>query len=128
MADTYTAPTAPRHLNVTGSRFWHEFCTDWGLEDTGDKELLRLACEALDRSTQARKLLRTEGLTYLDRFNAPHPHPAVNIELRSRTAAVNIVKQIQQARLTAERLEAAERKRLEVTPARRGGGGTRRHG
>ena len=63
MADEYTAPAAPRHLNVTGARFWREFCTDWELEDTDDLELLRLACEALDRATQARKIVRTEGLT-----------------------------------------------------------------
>lgn len=127
MADDYTIPAAPRHLNVTGARFWREFCADWELEDTDDLELLRLGCEALDRATQARKILRTEGLTYRDRFNAPHPHPAVNIELRSRAAAASIVKQIQSTRLAAERLDEAERKRT-APPARRSGGGTRRHG
>lgn len=128
MAD-YTAPTAPRHLNVTGARFWREFCTDWELQDTDDLTLTTAACEALDRATQARKILRTEGLIYRDRFDTPHPHPAVNIELRSRTAAASIVKQIQQTRLAVERADEAERRRTNAAlPARRSGGGTRRHG
>ena len=127
MAD-YSAPTAPRHLNVIGARFWRDFCADWELEDTDDLELLRLACEAFDRSTQARKLIRTEGITYTDRFGSPHPHPAVNIELRSRAAAASIVKQIQQTRITAERAEEAERRRLAASEPARRGVGTRRHG
>jgi phage terminase small subunit len=104
MAD-YMAPPAPRHLNVTGSRFWRAFCTDWELQDADDLETLRLGCEALDRANQARKILRTEGLTYRDRFDAPHPHPAVGIEMRSRIAASSIIKQIQQTRLAVERAD-----------------------
>jgi phage terminase small subunit len=126
LAEEYQPPHPPPHLNATGARFWESFASDWALEDTDDLELLRLACEALDRATQARKALRREGLTYVDRFGAPHSRPEVAIERQARTSAAAIVKQIQTARLTIQRLEDAANRENE-SPARRGGG-TRRHG
>ena len=108
----YTVPPAPRHLNATGKRFWAEFCSDWELADTDDLELLRLACEALDTATKARKALRVAGsLTYTDRFGAPHPRPEIAIERQARTQAAALVKQIQQARQAAERQDRIERER-----------------
>jgi phage terminase small subunit len=125
MAD-YEAPPAPRHLNATGARFWAEVCVDYELTEHDDLELLRLAAEALDRARQASRILRDEGLQIRDRFGVPHAHPMLSVEARSRSAAVAIVKQIQQLHLALDRQEAIERRhreRLErPRPARRGGG------
>jgi phage terminase small subunit len=78
-------PTPPEHLSARSRRLWTTTLDTYDLEPT-EVETLRMALEARDRAEQARKALRREGLTYQDRFGAPHAHPAVAIERDSRAA------------------------------------------
>jgi P27 family predicted phage terminase small subunit len=78
-------PAAPEHLSARSRRLWSQTLADFELEPT-ELETLRMALEARDRAEQARKVLRREGLTYTDRFGAPHAHPAAAIERDSRAA------------------------------------------
>jgi phage terminase small subunit len=58
------------------------------------RALLRCACEAHDRMDQARTLVATEGLTTIDRHGMVRPHPAVAIELASRTSFARLLREL----------------------------------
>jgi hypothetical protein len=48
--------------------------------------ILQQACELWDTKEAARKVLETEGLTYVDRFGAPRPRPEQKIAHDSKLA------------------------------------------
>jgi P27 family predicted phage terminase small subunit len=75
----------PRHLTAEARQLWAKLRDDYGIDDSAGLALLRAACEAFDRSQQARALIASEGLMLPDRFGAAKPHPAVAIERDSRT-------------------------------------------
>ena len=84
-----SAVPIPDHLSAESTALWRELheALDFG---PAEVKVLRLALEALDRASQARRLLKREGMTYLDRFGAPHAHPAVKIERDSSNAAARL--------------------------------------
>ena len=59
-----------------------------------DEPLLVACCEMLDRAEEARKKVEKEGLTVIDRFNQPKPHPAVDIECQSLLSFVRIRREL----------------------------------
>lgn len=89
----YEPPAAPEHLSAESRKLWRELTHEYELEPHEHKTL-RLALEALDRATQARKALRRKGLTYDDRFGQPHARPEVAIERDSRAAFVRMMKEL----------------------------------
>jgi P27 family predicted phage terminase small subunit len=84
---------APGHLRPETGRWYRAVIENWELQDHHAR-LLLIACEAWDRGLQAREALDQEGLTYLDRFNAPHAHPAVKIERDSRITFARMVREL----------------------------------
>jgi phage terminase small subunit len=52
------------------------------------------ACEAWDRSEQAREALAKHGMTYEDRFGAPRSRPEIAIERDSRLAFARLVREL----------------------------------
>jgi phage terminase small subunit len=83
-------PDPPRHLSTESRALWRELMHAYELEPH-EQKTLRLALEALDRCNMARRALRREGMTYLDRFGAPHARPEVQIERDSRQAWVRLM-------------------------------------
>lgn len=129
----YVAPPPPKDLHATGRKAWAELCADLELEDLDDLRLLALACSALDRSAQAARTLRDDGLYWTDRLGNLRPHPAIQTEHKARSQAAQIIGQLQRSQLAYDRyVLAAERhadqQRKATETARRSGGGTRRHG
>lgn len=86
---------APGHLAREGKRFWAEIAAEYH-EDFEEFEwqLLRLACEALDRGAQARRAIRRQGLVYLSPQGSPVARPEVTIERQARAAFGQLVKQL----------------------------------
>ena len=76
---------APSHLARTTKKWFRTVVSDWGLEEHHVRILVG-ACEAWDRCAQAREVIDREGLTYLDRFDAPRARPEIAIERDSRIA------------------------------------------
>jgi len=77
---------------------------DYGLSDEPHAlEVLRLACEALDRCEEARTALALHGTTFVDRFGSPKARPEVAIERDSRLAAMRAFRELS---LDAEMPEA----------------------
>jgi P27 family predicted phage terminase small subunit len=90
MSNTPAPPPPPRHLSSESRALWREL-NDACAFDPQDLKTLRLALEALDRCNMARRVIRREGMTYTDRFGAPHAHPCVAIERDSRQAWLRLM-------------------------------------
>lgn len=86
-------PTPPKHLNPETKRWFSSVLTEFALEDHHVR-LLTKACEAWDRSEQAREALAKHGLTYTDRFGSPRSRPENAIERDSRIAFARLVREI----------------------------------
>jgi phage terminase small subunit len=67
----------PAHLSERSKGLWREVEKSFVLEAT-ELELLRLACEALDRCEEARAVLARDGLFTTNRANRPVAHPGVS--------------------------------------------------
>ena len=75
--------TPPAHLSSGTRSWWSAIVADFELE-RHHMRLLQGACEAWDRSETARRVLKREGLFYVDRFDAPKAHPAIDVERKAR--------------------------------------------
>ena len=86
-------PKPPKHLNRATKRWWRKTVSDFVFEDHHLK-LLRLAAEAWDQGQQAREILKTEGLTFLDRFDQPKTRPEVAIERDARLSFARLLREL----------------------------------
>jgi phage terminase small subunit len=86
-------PQPPPHLAAPTKTWWKSVVEDYDLEPH-HLRLLQLAAEAWDRCEQARDALAANGLTYLDRFEAPHARPEVAIERDNRTAFARLIREL----------------------------------
>ncbi len=86
---------APKHLSKPSRALWRRLVAEYGLRDEPHAlEVLRLACEALDRCEEARDALATHGTTYVDRFGSPKARPEVAIERDSRLGAMRAFREL----------------------------------
>ena len=83
----------PAHLKPATAAWWAAVLDDYLLEPHHER-LLTLAATAWDRAAQARAILDELGLTYLDRFDAPHARPEIAIERDSRTGFARLIREL----------------------------------
>ena len=83
----------PRHLKPATKRWFGHVTENYELEQHHIR-LLTLAAQAWDRAEQAREALARRGLTFEDRFGAPHPRPEIAIERDSRIAFARLIREI----------------------------------
>jgi len=81
------------HLELSTRTWVESVVKEFVLEDHHFM-ILVLAGEARDRGRQARELLAREGLTIVDRFGSPRPHPAVAIEKDSAIRFARLVREL----------------------------------
>ena len=86
-------PTAPPHLRESTREWFVSVLADYALEPHHVR-LLTLAAESWDRGQQAREILASDGLTYVDRFGSPKARPEVAIERDSRTAFARLIREL----------------------------------
>lgn len=84
---------APRHLKAATRAWFREVSENFVLEPHHVR-LLQLACEAWDRSVQAREALAKNGLTFADRYGSPRTRPEVAVERDSRLAFARLVREL----------------------------------
>jgi phage terminase small subunit len=89
MTDT-PRPDPPRHLSQESRALWRQLVADFDFEEH-ELKTLRLALEALDRASQARRAIKRLGMTYEDRFGQPHARPEVAIERDARASWLRLM-------------------------------------
>src|SRR5437764_8388223 len=83
----------PKHLRGETAAWFTSVTKEYEL-DSHHIRLLTKACEAWDRSEQAREIIATHGLTYTDRFDCPRSRPEVAIERDSRLAFARLIREL----------------------------------
>jgi P27 family predicted phage terminase small subunit len=86
-------PQPPPHLSASARQWWETTVEAYVLQEHHVR-LLQLACEAWDRSQEARAQLEREGLTIPGREGGIRPHPCVAIERDSRLAVARLVREL----------------------------------
>ena len=84
---------APQHLRPETRKWFCHVVNEWPLEEHHIK-LLTIAAETWDRLITAREVIDREGLTYLDRFDAPRARPEVAIERDCRIAFMRALREL----------------------------------
>lgn len=83
----------PKHLRAASSEWWKQVVSEFDL-DSHHIRLLTKACEAFDRSEQAREAILKHGIVFNDRFGCPRARPECAIERDSRLAFARLVREI----------------------------------
>src|SRR5450759_2200735 len=91
---TPSGPRSPAHLGPAGRRLWRRVHAEYRIDEGHAVELLRMACEAVDRCEQAREMVEREGLTVEGRFGGQMVHPAVTIERDSAIRASRLLREL----------------------------------
>ena len=84
---------APTHLAKATRAYWASVVGTNNLEPHRVR-LLTLACEAWDRTVEARELIARDGMVVNGREGGIRPHPAIAIERDSRLAFVRIMREL----------------------------------
>ena len=92
--ETAQKPAPPSHLSKKMKSFWIAVFDRKNTLQPHETIIFLRACEAFDRGEQARRILKREGLTYLDRFQQPRSRPEVAIERDSRAQVAKLLNQI----------------------------------
>jgi phage terminase small subunit len=87
------AGRAPGHLNPATRRWFNQVVADFELEPH-HLMILTTASDSWDRMVGARGEIARDGMTYTDRFGAPHVHPAVAIERDSRIGFLRALREL----------------------------------
>ncbi len=88
-----TNERVPRHLTTESKKLFKHVVGSYDLQQHQLKTL-RLACEALDRATQAREIINEKGMTLLDRFEQEKPRPEIAIERDSRISYARLMREL----------------------------------
>jgi hypothetical protein len=73
----------PRKLGDHGRQLWHRIMSSYTIDDEAGREMLALACQALDRTEALREQIDRDGATIIVR-GAPREHPGLKAELAGR--------------------------------------------
>jgi len=87
------AAQPPEHLSQSSAEFYRHVVAEFMLEQH-HLRLLALACEALDRCEEARRIIAEEGAVIRDRFGQQKAHPAIAIERDSRVAFARLLREL----------------------------------
>ena len=87
--------TAPEPVALTGERLrlWNDVRSRWSLEPASEN-ILRNACESLERAAQLAEQVTRDGATFKDRFGAVRVNPAAQLERDFRGLAARQLAQL----------------------------------
>jgi hypothetical protein len=81
---TSSAIEPPRSLQKYGLNLWHAVMKAYRIDDVGGRELLTLACQALDRVESLSEQIRIDGEVFRDGTGRPKTNPTLRDELHGR--------------------------------------------
>src|SRR5262245_51917633 len=90
---TPTKTRPPRHLSDE-SRAWFAHVTKEFDLESHHLKLLQAAAECWDRASEARTLLKEQGLVFTDRHGHLRPNPATVIERDNKTLFARLVREL----------------------------------
>ena len=74
----------PRALGAAGMALWQRITAEYDVSDVAGKELLALACAALDRCEALREAIDHDGEFSVSRTGVMREHPGIKPELAGR--------------------------------------------
>jgi hypothetical protein len=74
----------PPDLGKAGADFWQKVVREFYFDDVGSRQLLTLACQALDRAESLRARIDQDGELIATR-NGPKSHPLLRAETENRS-------------------------------------------
>jgi hypothetical protein len=86
----HKTPSPPGHLSRKMKKFWISVFESKTL-DARETLIFLKALESHDRAEQARRIIKNQGLTFIDRFNSPRVRPEVAIERDNRAAFAKLI-------------------------------------
>ena len=86
-------PRPPASLGEAGRKYWRTVCETFILEGH-HVDILRSACEQLDRANSARAEIQSNGVVVLDRFGQPKASPAVEIERQAHSTFLKLAREL----------------------------------
>ena len=90
-------------LSDSARYFWDQVTEAYDVPPDG-RRLLLLACQAWDRSQEAKAVLDSKGVTYVDRFGTPRQRPEVAIERDSRLAFARLMRDLRVQELPDDKI------------------------
>lgn len=82
----------PKHLRAAAKLMWNRLRADYNIDDASGLYLLECACSAYQSSEDARRLVRREGMTFVDRFGQCRSHPACATERDGRGQMISALR------------------------------------
>jgi phage terminase small subunit len=82
----------PESLSPEAKSWWKKILDCYEVDDDAGMLLLGTAMESFDRMREAQRILATDGLCPLDRFNKPRQHPATLIERDAKNLMLRALK------------------------------------
>ena len=79
-----TGNKPPRTLGQHGMALWGRVTKEYDIDDVAGRELLTLACQALDRAEALREVIDRDGEMLTTRNGVYKEHPALKPELAGR--------------------------------------------
>src|SRR5262249_15267002 len=74
----------PSGVSAEAEERWRTLQAEYDICDGGGLAILRLHIEAFETARQAAEILRTDGMTTVDRFGQARAHPAAGILREAR--------------------------------------------
>jgi len=94
LPSTQAPPRPPAHLRRATRAFWRKVAARWALEDH-HVELLRLACEAMDRADEAREAVTADGAYQLSKRDGTYrAHPGIAVEREAARTAMRAIREL----------------------------------
>jgi phage terminase small subunit len=85
--------STPQHLRKETRKFFERIVADYEMSPH-HLELLRLACEALDRATEARLAVEKAGAFFKNRHGEVKPHPGLAVERDNRALFGRLLREL----------------------------------
>jgi hypothetical protein len=85
VATTLDRPTIPPGLGEQGQRLWSAVMSEYAIDDSGGRELLRQTAMAVDRLERLRRIINTDGELVEQADGPPKEHPLLRAEHMARS-------------------------------------------
>jgi hypothetical protein len=108
-----TTLTPPRNLGEHGLALWRSILAEYAIDDVAGREMLALACAALDTAEACAAQVAADGVVVRSKGGGIREHPSIRGELANRSF---VVRTLSRLGLDVEPLKAIGRPSLKSWP------------